>query len=118
MELLMDANLPEQFVRDDILTALGEPLTSVLDMSTWRDGGDLATLYESLRRVVAESVHQEDACRTAIRKRVFSRLGSGYDRFAPQAQGLYQVKPEEVEEIHRGILFNGGTECCDGTVAV
>jgi hypothetical protein len=114
----MDANLPEQFMREDVRTALGEPLTAVLDMSTWSDGGDLAALYESLRRVVAESVREEDGCLAAIRRNVFTRLGSGKDRLAPEAQGLYRLVPEEIEEIHRGILFNGGTECCDGTVAV
>ncbi len=101
----------------DAFTALGEPLSTVLDMGTWRAGGDLATLYASLRQVVAESIRQESACWATFRQDVFSRLGHSTDRRAPKAQGVYRLTPDEVADVHHGILFNGGTECCDGTLA-
>lgn len=103
---------------DDVTAALGEPLAHVLDMNTWRAGADLAELYGSLREVVAESVEQERRTRDPIRQMVFSRLGAGADTHAPKSAGLYRLHPEEVEEVHRNLLFNGATECCDGTMAV
>jgi len=100
-----------------IHTAIGEPLSQVLNMGTWSPGIQLADLYASLRQVVAESVAQERRVKDPIRQRVFSRLGAGTDTKAPKAAGLYRLQPSEIEEIHRGLLFNGATECCDGTMA-
>jgi hypothetical protein len=113
----MDESLPEEFIREEIVTALGEPLSQVLDMSTWSDGTDLAALYHSLRQVVADSVEQERRTRNPIRELVLARLGAGTDRYAPSSAGLYRVTPEEVAELHSGLLFNGAVECCDGTIA-
>lgn len=113
----MDEALPPGGA-EEFTAALGEPLAQVLDMDTWRPGVDLAELYGSLREAVAESVEQERRTRNPIREQVFSRLGSSTDSHAPKAAGLYQLQPEEVAEIHRDLLFNGATECCDGTIAV
>jgi len=106
------------FVQDDITAALGEPLSAVLDMGTWHDGQDLARLYDDLRRVVAERVEQERRTSAPVRGLVFGRLREARDRLAPRASGVYQLTEAEVKAVHAGLLFNGGTECCDGTVAI
>src|SRR4051812_2788453 len=111
----MDTSLTEGFAREDITAALGEPLVQVLDMNTWRDGADLASLYDSLHQVVNDSVERERRNRNPVRELVFRRLGSGEDRFAPTSAGLYQMTAEEIAATHTGLLFNGATECCDGT---
>lgn len=101
-----------------IVSARGEPLAQVLDMRTWADGADLAALYTSLRQAVEESVKQEDRLRDPIRREILGRLGSGSDRKAPAAAGHYEVTPDQIEEFHYRVLFNGGIEACDGTVAI
>ena len=102
---------------DASANAFGEPIRHVLDLSTWNEGHDLATLYDRLNQMVAESIAQENRTREPIRRLIFPRLRDGSDRFAPKNAGLYKVTPEQIAEIHRGLLFNGATECCDGTIA-
>ena len=102
---------------DAFADAFGEPIRHVLDLNTWNEGHDLATLYDRLNQMVSESVAQEKRTRDPIRQLIFPRLRNGNDRFAPKNAGLYKVTPEQIAEIHRGLLFNGATECCDGTIA-
>ena len=102
---------------DEFTAAFGEPLTNVLNMQTWRDGADLASMYDALRQAVAESVAQQDRTRNPIRDAVFPRLRDSSNIYAPHNAGNYQMTPEEVADVHRHVLFNGATECCDGTVA-
>ncbi|HZP83173.1 MAG TPA: hypothetical protein VFB21_16140 [Chthonomonadaceae bacterium] len=113
--------MPEQTAgpnpNDSFAEAFGEPVTSVLDVQTWHEGADLATLYDALRQAVAASVEQERRVRAPIRQLLFSRIGNSTDRFAPPCAGVYQLTAEDVQETHRCLLFNGATECCDGTVA-
>ena len=33
----------------------------------------------------------------------------------PRSRGLYTVTPKQIEGTHRAVLFDGATECCDGT---
>jgi hypothetical protein len=101
---------------DEFAETYGESLSRVLDLGTWHSGADLAQLYASLHETVAECVEQERRARDPIRRTVFRRLGAGLDTHAPASAGLYKISPEEVAEIHSGLLFNGATECCDGTM--
>jgi hypothetical protein len=102
---------------DEFAAALGEPIERVLDLDTWHVGADLATLYAELNQAVAESVEQDKRTHNALRAAIIPRLRDGSDRTAPHNAGLYQITAEEVAEIHGALLFNGATECCDGTVA-
>ncbi|MCW3052306.1 MAG: hypothetical protein JWN14_1476 [Chthonomonadales bacterium] len=102
---------------DDFADTFGEPIRHVLDITTWNDGHDLATLYDKLNQMVAESIAQDNRTRESIRQLILPRLRDGSDRFAPPNAGLYKITPKQIAEIHRGLLFNGATECCDGTVA-
>jgi hypothetical protein len=48
-----------------------------------------------------------------IREEIFPRL-SGYPG-APACAGYSEASIENLERVHRGLLFNGGVEACDGT---
>jgi hypothetical protein len=109
--------MAEQAPNDEFTQAFGEPLKRVLDMNTWRAGTDLAVLYDSMREVVAKSVEQERRVADPIRNLLFPRLRAGTDSYAPTSAGVYQLLPEQIADVHCGLLFNGATECCDGTMA-
>jgi hypothetical protein len=105
-------------MEEESLTAsLGEPLESVLDLTSWRDGKDQSALYEQLRTVVAESVAQSERTRQPIRDIVVKRLrASAGTGTSPKEAGLYSLTPGDIAEVHRHLLFNGAAEACDGTV--
>jgi hypothetical protein len=96
--------------------SFGESLAHALDLDTWTPGEDLTDLSDRLKREIEEAVRQEDSLRTRIRDVVFTRLASRPG--APKQAGVFQASPERVEQAHRGLLFNGAVEACDGTSAV
>ncbi|MGH2459757.1 MAG: hypothetical protein ACRDIY_12910, partial [Chloroflexota bacterium] len=91
-----------------------ESLRRTLDLETWRPGEDLSALYDRLADEVRAAVAQEDDALTTIRRRVFPRLTRRPG--APKGAGWYKAEPADVERVHRGLLFNGGVEACDGTI--
>lgn len=101
---------------DPFAVAFGEPIRQVLDLNSWSEGADLGKLYPALRQMVAESVEQERRVRNPIRETLFPKLRYGTNPGIPKQAGVYQITADEIEEVHRGLLFNGGTECCDGTL--
>lgn len=104
------ANLPE------FEDAYGESFSKTLDLDTWILGEDLAEMYGRLEREIADAVAMEDSYRKTIRKEVFTKIKSSPG--APRNAGVYQAKREDLERIHKGLLFNGGVEACDGTSVV
>lgn len=103
-------NLPE------FEDAYGEPFNQTLDLETWILGENLAEMYGRLEQEIADAVAMEDNYRTTIRKEVFTKIKSSPG--APRNAGVYQARREDLESIHRGLLFNGGVEACDGTSVV
>ena len=93
-----------------------EPLLSSLDLTNWTSGDNLAALYQRIEAEVGEAVREEEGRNAIIRREVFSQIPHGA-RAAPGA-GLYSLSVEHLEKAHRGLLFNGGVEACDGTVVV
>lgn len=107
------ANLP--IVRPDEFTeAFAEPLDQTLDLDTWHPGEDLVGLYERLRQEIGAAVKQEDRIQREIRERIFPILRTRDG--APPGAGVWQVKPEQLQDVHNKLLFNGGVSACDGTV--
>jgi hypothetical protein len=94
----------------------GESLARALDLDTWTPGEDLTDLSDRLKREIEEAVRQEDRIRARIREVVFTRLAGRPG--APKQAGVFQASPEGVEQAHRGLLFNGAVEACDGTSVV
>jgi hypothetical protein len=99
----------EEFERE-----FGEPLRRVLDLDTWHPGADLQQLYERLEGEVAGAIAQEDRVRDAIRSEVFPRIADRPN--APQFAGVHSITVERLEKVHRGVLFCGDVEACDGTM--
>ncbi|HYP38996.1 MAG TPA: hypothetical protein VEX13_01425 [Chloroflexia bacterium] len=98
---------------DEFQAAFGESLEQTLNLDTWRPGEDLPAMYERLEQEVASAVEQADRTRSRIRDELFPRA---FGRpTAPPGAGLYRVDPPTLERVHRGLLFNGSVEACDGT---
>ncbi len=93
--------------------AFAESLEHTLDLGTWLPGESLGEVYGRLEREVHEAAAQERTVRERVREHVFPRLK---DRpGAPLEAGVYHVTMDRLESIHRGILFNGLVDGCDGT---
>jgi hypothetical protein len=99
----------------DYRRSFGEDLSRVLDLGTWHSG-DLGREYARIEREVVEAVRHESAFRRGIRERVFPALVD--PTTAPKGGGVYQASLDLIARVHRGLLFNGGVEACDGTVHV
>lgn len=100
--------------------AFGEPLERVLDLDTWRSGTDLQGMYERLEldSRIGEALAQEDRAAAAIRAELLPRLRDRSRPGAPPLGGMWPIKLDELEKIHRGTLFAGHVDACDSTVQV
>ncbi len=105
-------DLPE-ISAEEFREGFGEDLRQTLDLNTWFTGEDLDVVYSRIEAEVREAVAQEEALRKTIREVIFPRLGGRLD--APKGAGVYEASRGNLERIHRGLLFNGGVEACDGT---
>lgn len=124
MNRSMEPGLTEQPAPDGDLPALdasdfqvsfGEPLEHTLDLDTWRPGSELAAMYERVQSEVSDAVRQESQMHREIRQRIFPLLRSRPQ--APVGAGVFRASLEQVETVHSRLLFNGGVEACDGTIA-
>lgn len=115
MTLPPEAGQPGHAVTDasEFNTSFGETLDQALDLNTWHRGEDLSHLYGRLEQEIAEAVKQEDELRERVRKVVFPRLEARSG--APKVAGVFQAEIADIEKTHRGLLFNGQIEACDGT---
>jgi hypothetical protein len=93
--------------------AFGESLAEALDLATWVPGEDMAELYARLEQEVAAAVAHENQMRGRVREIVLPRLRTRPG--APLCAGVYRSDIEQLERVHRGLLFNGLVEACDGT---
>src|SRR5712692_2453783 len=119
-----DGDLHDGSSMDDMLAmeanqfqaAFGESVENPLDIDTWQLGDDLATMYAALEQQVTQAVEQEGRIRERIRAELFPYVFTHPQ--APARAGCYKVDVATLERIHRGLLFNGGVEACDGTSLV
>ena len=93
--------------------AFGEPVDNALDLDTWHAGEDLAEIYARLEQEVARAVEQEGRIRERVRSHLFPVVFKHPQ--APKNAGCYKVLTSQLERVHRGLLFNGSVEACDGT---
>jgi hypothetical protein len=101
---------------DDFEEAYKEPLSKILDHTTWTEGDNVAEAYERMEREISSALNDEGRYHTQARKILLKNIGTAPG--APPNAGVYQVKPEMLEKIHSGLLFNGGVEACDGTYVI
>ena len=98
---------------EEIKEAFGETFKETLDLDTWVLGEDLGELYGRVEEEVAMSVEQQSRSRKAIRDVVFPQIAAAPG--APPGAGVHRARIEDLERVHRGLLFNGNVEACDGT---
>ena len=93
----------------------GESLQKTLDLRSWRQGVDLVREYARIEREVEEAVAFEGVQEKRVRDEVFPRIA--FSKGAPPEAGFYdKLTPDDIAAVHKGLLFNGGVACCDGTV--
>jgi hypothetical protein len=93
-----------------------EELVRFLDLRTWSAGRDLDEEYRRIEAEVRQAVAQEGEYQRRVRELVQPVLADLPD--APPGAGLHRVSLEEIADVHRGLLFNGAVEACDGTSQV
>jgi hypothetical protein len=94
----------------------GEPLDHALDLESWHPGTDLLRENANVARQIELAVERECEDQRRVRDEVVARL-SFLESVPPQA-GHYVVPERDILDAQRGLLFNGGTEACDGTTQV
>jgi hypothetical protein len=99
---------------EDYREAFGEELRATLNVDTWRAGRDLGAEYRRIEAEISEAVAREGGWQRRVREEVHPRLE--WAEGAPKGAGRHAVPKEELEEITRGLLFNGGVEACDGNI--
>ncbi|MFC1993110.1 hypothetical protein ACFLV3_04810 [Chloroflexota bacterium] len=97
---------------DEYSKAYGEELSKTLDLDTWHTNDDFVGFYAQLEEEIKEAVQREDEMRGRIRKIIFPQLKNRNG--APSNSGVYQSTADQIERVHRGYLFNGSVEACDG----
>ena len=95
----------------DFRDGFGEELLRVLDVASWKTGWDVTRESARVEREVREALAAETVAQRWTREQLFPRL------FATGG-GVYRARPDVIEAAHRGLLFRGGVEACDGTVQV
>jgi hypothetical protein len=93
----------------------GEELAAVLDLDKWGTG-DLDEQYRRIEREVQQAVAAETEYQAHVRQHVHPLLVEADS--APPGAGRHAVSPAELADVHRGLLFNGAVEACDGTCQV
>lgn len=94
----------------------GEDIQQTLDLKTWRLGNDLDAEYARIEREVSDAEKLETAEERKIRETFFPRLATL--RNMPKHTGKHKVTIDDIASVHRGLLFNGGVEACDGTIQI
>lgn len=115
----LDEALPENVGEDEFESAFGEKFAEVLDLDTWSPGEDLASAYGRLEEEVRRAVEQESRIRSRVRDEIFPQISQR--PAAPTNAGVYEAdteRLENIEKVHKGLLFNGQVEACDGTSVV
>jgi hypothetical protein len=113
MPLVPAQDGPIEISADEFRQSFGEDIQRTLDVATWQPG-DLGAEYSRIEREVREAVELEDEIQRRIRAEVFPLLKTRPQ--APKGAGVYgPIDATRIKDIHRGLLFNGGVEACDGT---
>ena len=93
---------------------LERAIISALDINTWKSGQDLSEMFPRIEREIREAVENEEKIIQVIRDKIFPRIGNKFTHL-PYV-GLDKVTPELIHKTHKGLLFNGAVQACDGTI--
>jgi hypothetical protein len=95
----------------DFRDSFGEELLQALDVNSWQTEWDVAREYSRIEGEVREALRSESEAQRHTRSRIFPLLRN-------TGGGVFDARPEVIRAVHRGLLFRGGVEACDGTVQV
>jgi len=111
-----DANSPDADTvgAHEFKDAFGEEITATLDLDSWSADANLQDIYERLGHEVRGAIGQERRIRQYIRDELFPMLATRPN--APAVAGVFRATIDQLESIHRKVLFPGRLETCDGTV--
>ncbi|MBA4192009.1 MAG: hypothetical protein C0467_28860 [Planctomycetaceae bacterium] len=99
---------------DAFREAFGEPLLGTLDLASWHPGVNVVQEYARVTEEIARSIEFDDSHKSQLREFGFPKLS--IPDGAPLEAGFYDhLTTDDIAEVHRGLLFNGGVSCCDGT---
>ena len=105
---------PVAATADAFEESFGEKLDHTLDLGSWREGVDLVREYARIEAEIERAVASESGHEVAVREFVYPKLN--WAPGAPPEAGFYDhLTKDDIAEVHRGLLFNGGIEACDGT---
>jgi hypothetical protein len=93
-----------------------ENIRQTLDVERWRLGNDLDAEYQRIEHEVREAEKIETAKAKQIREELLPWLAALPNM--PKNAGKHGTTPEDIASVHRGLLFNGGVEACDGTIQI
>jgi hypothetical protein len=93
-----------------------ENILQTLDVEQWRLGNDLDQEYQRIEREVREAERIETTKEKQIREELLPWMASLPNM--PKNAGKHETRPEDISSVHRGLLFNGGVEACDGTIQI
>lgn len=93
--------------------AYDESFSETLDLETWTLGEDVAAFLDRTEQEIAEAIERESAAAKYVREIIFPQISTAPG--APKNAGKYEARRSDLERVHRGLLFNGGVEACDGT---
>ena len=93
-----------------------ESILETMNVENWRIGIDLDEEFRRFRDEVREAERSETSKEKQIRERFFPRLAKMPNM--PKHAGKHEAQQEDIEAVHRGLLFNGGVEACDGIVQI
>jgi hypothetical protein len=113
---VLPVSRPDGASNEAFAACFGEPLEQILNLDAWPLGADLARENARVVRQIELAVEAEGEYQERIRERVIPRLS--FLECAPPEAGHYVVPERDVLGVQHGLLFNGGTEACDGTTQV
>ena len=107
---------PDGASNEAFAACFGEPLDVALNLDTWHPGVDLVRENARVTDQIELAVATECETQLKIRDEVIPRLS--FLECAPPEAGRYTVPEADIAAVQQGVLFNGGTEACDGTTQV
>jgi hypothetical protein len=93
-----------------------ESILQAIDVENWQLGRDVNAEFERIAREIREADRFETHNEKLIREQIFPRMARS--PHMPKHAGMHKAARADIEAVHRGLLFNGGVEACDGIVQV
>ncbi len=93
-----------------------ESIREAIDIENWQLGRDINAEFERIAREIREADRFETQNEKRIREEIFPLLAKSSRKL--KNAGLHRAVRADIEAVHRGLLFNGGVEACDGVVQV